>query len=144
MNENGGGIHAVGLIIKAAAFENKTAIIFHSNSVEKGDGLYMEVYAKLYVFQSCLHYSKAVSFTDNSAEYGGAVYVDDGTYFATCNRQDIECFVQVISANIPIRKTLHSNIIPCYQHKFETMITFKNNNATTRSHGPSLFMRSTA
>ena len=93
----------------------------------------MELNAKLYVFKSYLHYnSRVVKFTENSANYGGAVYVDDGTYFATCYRQDIECFVQIIT--IPTA----DGYIPPKNYDQPTII-FEYNSAESWTHGPNLF-----
>ena len=51
----------------------------------------------MYVVKYSDSYSKLVDFWGNSADYGGAVFVDDDTRSGTCTREDIECFIQELS-----------------------------------------------
>ena len=60
----------------------------------------MEANAKLYILKNYYHKESTESamFTGNSADYGGAVYVDDDTYSGTCaSDTKTECFFQVLA-----------------------------------------------
>jgi hypothetical protein len=109
----GGGLHAISSSIKAMSLltipQLDTATVYFANNIaQKGGGLSLEANAKLYVLK--YHYgdiaegrvtlypkANAIIFSANSAEYGGAVYVDDDTNSGTCSGDPkIECFFQVL------------------------------------------------
>ena len=54
---------------------------FTGNAAEKGGGLSLEANAKLYILKYGVKYYDfnydRITFTFNSADYGGAVFVDD-------------------------------------------------------------------
>ena len=54
----------------------------------------METSAKIIIVKYSDSFSNVVNFAGNSADYGGAVFVDDNTLSAACTRGDIECFIQ--------------------------------------------------
>ena len=113
----GGGLHAISSSIKATAeleYINNTdgryiasRVIFTNNAAKWGGGLSLEANAKLYILKYDYtsfseHYENDILntaiFTDNSADYGGAVYVDDDTNSGTCaNDPKTECFFQVLA-----------------------------------------------
>ena len=135
--EKGGGIHAVGSSISVNFHEinDVLTIIYHyigtrlsfiENFSEKGAGLFLEYNANMYILKELttvifktdpgitslptvcdIH---AITFTDNRANYGAAIYVDDGTYFTICSTSESvlstfsECFLQVQLLNNPIRE----------------------------------------
>ena len=107
----GGGIHAISSSIKATSLlkipQVDTATLYlANNTAQKGGGLSLEANAKLHVLK---YYSEGIDkesftylqantviFTANSADYGGAVYVDDDTNSGTCSGDPkIDCFFQV-------------------------------------------------
>ena len=109
----GGGLHAISSSIKAMSLlvtpQVKTATLYFANNVaQKGGGLSLEANAKLYVLK--YHYggiaegrnflypqANTIIFSANSADYGGAVYMDDDTNSGTCSGDPkIECFFQVL------------------------------------------------
>ena len=100
--QKGGGIHAAGSVVKLTQF---ASMVISSNSAEKGGGISLESDAKLYIYIHTNRNSNylendrrtKLNFTGNSAEYGGAVYVDDHTYSTTCTSQTTQCFFQVLS-----------------------------------------------
>jgi predicted outer membrane repeat protein len=109
----GGGLHAISSSIKAMSLltipQLDTATVYFANNIaQKGGGLSLEANAKLYVLKyqyggilegTTFMYPQAntVIFSANSAEYGGAVYVDDDTNSGTCSGDPkIECFFQVL------------------------------------------------
>ena len=114
----GGGLHAISSSIKATAQTEcingvdtcydqyryiGTRITFTDNAAKKGGGLSLEANAKLYILKydyapfSAYHKNTAI-FTDNSADYGGAVYVDDDTNSGMCaSDPKTECFFQVLA-----------------------------------------------
>ena len=108
----GGGLHAIRSSIKATSDIDHgvrrysgTRIYFTKNVAKFGGGLSLEANAKLYI----LKHSKvdvglnnyldtnATIFTANSAEYGGAVYVDDDTNSGCASDTKTECFFQVLA-----------------------------------------------
>ena len=84
VSENGGGIIAVGSTI------NVYGGVLHvsENSATNGSGLYLDLTAKMFVKKTNIEYLLTngtanredwirIEFTDNSAEYGGAIFVND-------------------------------------------------------------------
>lgn len=93
--QKGGAIHAIGTTLKINAPINRTILTIESNRAQTGGGICFESNAKLYTVKWYGFYSKLVQFIGNSADYGGAVYVDDDTYAASCIRQNTAaCFFQ--------------------------------------------------
>ena len=110
-SHKGGGLHAIGSSIKAASFNNGypqyvytgARINITGNAAEKGGGLSLEANAKFYI----LKYERyndddndfnTTTFTANSADYGGAIHVDDDTNSGTCaSSTETECFFQVFA-----------------------------------------------
>ena len=93
----GGGIHASGSTV--AVFQPGTLQIIN-NRAEYGSGIYLEVNAKMYVLKlqiprSIVNYN-LLSFADNHANYGGAIYVADDTNSGFC-LADNECFIQTLA-----------------------------------------------
>ena len=110
--EKGGGVHAISLSINVNGHDNNTVnanysgskLKFIKNEAEKGGGHHLEMNAKLYVLKS-IPYNKpfdTVSFTSNSADYGGAVYISDDYNSVTCSHQykfnskAKDCFLQTL------------------------------------------------
>ena len=110
----GGGIHAISSSIKATSVlkptQVDTAILnFTNNIAEKGGGLSLDANAKLVVLKYeqgdilfgrtfMYNQSDTIIFSANSADYGGAVYVDDDTNSGTCTSDPkAECFFQVLA-----------------------------------------------
>ena len=132
----GGGIHAISSSIKATAevecinkcsFPNNpeylyigTRIMFTDNAANWGGGLSLESNAKLYIlkYQYIIFYDKDTNtaiFTGNSADYGGAVYVDDDTNSGTCaSDPKTECFFQVLALYDYLFSGLHIRIQNIY------------------------------
>ena len=90
----GGAIHAIGTTIKVIAPTNRTILTIENNVAQTGGGICFESNANLYIVKWYESYTNLVNFTRNSADHGGAVYVDDDTYTASCIRQDTVCFFQ--------------------------------------------------
>ena len=121
-HEKGGGIHAVSSSIKCTVAgsqytdpsgnmieEYKGAIVnITENAAQKGGGIYLEAYSKItvlkdYIFETDMK-RNAVNFIGNSANYGGAIYVDDETNSASCVSNPFEvktpkseCFISVVA-----------------------------------------------
>ena len=115
----GGGIHAISSSIKANSqaiyiFPNisqyiGTRINFTNNAAKLGGGLSLGANARFYILKYNTPYSddfyyendaNTTTFTGNSAEYGGAVYVNDDTNSGTCASDPnlrTECFFQVLA-----------------------------------------------
>ena len=106
----GGGIHAISSFVKITSVLPSSAILnFVNNIAERGGGLSLEANAKLvtekYLYSIGLPFtypsypqSYTTIFSANSADYGGAVYVDDDTNSGTCTIDPkTECFFQVFA-----------------------------------------------
>ena len=106
----GGGLHAISSSIKTTLsflwIRSYTGARFYftGNAANRGGGLSLEANAKLYilkfdkVYQGNHDNTNTITFTANSADYGGAVYVDDDTNSGTCaSDTKIECFFQVLA-----------------------------------------------
>ena len=122
---SGGGIYAVSSIIDVANYISRglddhllPSLLLYENMAQAGGGLYLEANAKLNVlklgydvnnhsYTSCC----SVMFTNNSADYGGAILVNDGTNVGVCDSNPhqaflikghanyTECFLQVLDVN---------------------------------------------
>jgi predicted outer membrane repeat protein len=103
-SHKGGGLHAISSSIKAASSRTRsrytgTRINITRNAAERGGGLSLEANAKVYILKYDINPgANAILFTANSAEYGGALYVDDDTNSGTCaSDTETECFFQVLA-----------------------------------------------
>ena len=117
----GGGIHAISSSVKATAtilelflvgllrLYDGSILLFTGNMAKMGGGLSMESNAKLYTqkYDVILTYFNilcgiSVYFINNTADYGGAVFVDDDANSGTCaSSPRIECFFQVLHGYPP-------------------------------------------
>ena len=120
-DEKGGGIHAIGsLIISELKEKSGTLVDLSGNSAKLGGGICMEVNARIYILK--LQYStrelnwwnhRRFILSNNSADFGAAVYVADDTNFATCSSNSYrqystltECFIQVLALHDELRSSL--------------------------------------
>ena len=78
-SEKGGGIMAVSSNIKVKVDASNEILIFEDNYASKGGGLYFEMSSSLVILKSDANttHSEIVTFHNNSARYGGAIYVSD-------------------------------------------------------------------
>ena len=116
--EKGGGVHAISSsisVIGSFTYYNTSPdndhlkkydgsrLYFSDNEAEKGGGLCLETYSKMYIRKSTPHNEplSIVTFSGNSADFGGAVYVSDDS--DTCNPSFTshykarECVMQVLA-----------------------------------------------
>ena len=118
----GGGIHAVSSAIKVeflgkfityisrtdTSYYNGSELYFIKNKAAEGGGIYLEVNAKVYILKKeKVKYQTStttLTFIGNSADYGGAFFVADGTNSGTCASKSYksystasECFIQALS-----------------------------------------------
>lgn len=140
----GGGIHAVTSLVTAV---DGSAVNFRDNLAdENGGGIYLEVSAKINILIIGEHStsksdhqnrSSTFLFSGNSAGHkGGAIYVEDGTYFGTCNATRMpstasECFLQAIIVDYEVDSYMSGD------QGFST-VKFMNNHAL-RLQGPNLY-----
>ena len=112
-SHKGGGLHAISSSIKAVSFNTGypqyvytgTRINITGNAAERGGGLSLEANTKFYILKYDYHYNdddndliNTTTFAANSADYGGAMYVDDDTNSGTCaGSTETECFFQVLT-----------------------------------------------
>ena len=141
--ESGGGLHAVSSLIKCIVSgsqyytdpngkqtEKCTGAIVYitENSAQKGGGIYLEAYSKIIIQNDCtfetIFKQSVMNFIGNSAQYGGAIYVDDATnsgmcasnrFMAKSSKSDSECFFSVVSIyNSTVNTTFSLNNILLY------------------------------
>ena len=116
----GGGIHAISSYIKVISnlkvtqMNLETAIMnFTNNTAHRGGGLSLEANAKLVMLKyedgkiglllanyniTIYNQSYTTIFSGNSADYGGAIYVNDDTNSGTCtNDSKTDCFFQILA-----------------------------------------------
>ena len=84
-----------------------TRINIIGNAAERGGGLSLKANAKLYIVKhNCIikfsiyddHDTNTTIFTANSADYSGAIHVDDDTNSGICaSSTETECFFQVLA-----------------------------------------------
>ena len=120
----GGGLHAISSSIRATSIYTGAKINFTKNTAKFGGGLSLEANAKLYILKYDEHINTDTAiFTANSADYGGAVYVDDDTNSGTCaSEPKTECFFQVLAI-------YHYNI-GSHNHTPNRILSFSRNSAS--------------
>ena len=144
--KNGGGIHAVGssltvnYLCERSLQRGRYSAIFAENTARKGGAIFLEMDAKLYIVRNChghvaLHNQTYILLKNNSANYGGAIFVADNTNSGTCVRSPLqrilsttsECFFQLVQSN------LANSIITQYSSKYyQSSIQFSGNYASNR------------
>ena len=142
----GGGIHAISSsimiteqshAIESDLFDRRTSqvaiyrdhnvseLIFVHNSARLGGGLYLDAYSKVYL----LSFYTRINFTNNWAELGGAIFVNDNSTESVCASKSFsrphiktECFIQRLPHNRDGFKKIEFGID-------EDPIVFNNNTA---------------
>ena len=113
---SGGGIHAISSsIIFDVVKSDKVYLHLRSNSAREGGGACLELNSQFYLTQlfKRVHNGsqvakRAIHLFNNSAEYGGAIYIADDTIIGTCSSgshmantvtaiSQSECFFQIIA-----------------------------------------------
>ena len=132
--EKGGGINAIGSVIKVKhplIYQTFSSLHFDSNQAMIGGGLCLELDTKIYILKSKINISKPmighqklVSFSLNSAQYGGAIYVSDNVMCSVSTRSTVnECFMQTLAMYGPMPADFDSDDTRCQN------IDFVNNTA---------------
>ena len=94
-------------------------IEFIENTAEEGGGMLLESNAKLYIVQYDSNFKSdrmsdySIIFRSNSANYGGALYVDDytnsvGACSSVSHSPTSECFFQVLSRHLTYGLVLYT------------------------------------
>ena len=103
-SHKGGGLHAISSSVIAVSSKivyTGARINITGNAAERGGGLSLEANAKLYILKYYFDSDddfNATTFAANSADYGGAIHVDDNTNSGTCaGSTETECFFQVLA-----------------------------------------------
>ena len=112
VNKKGGGIYATRSKITVNYLCNYMAssralIQFAQNNASKGGAIFLDMDSKLYIIKWCLLMTFAchlihISFVNNFAVYGGAVFAADDTNSGTC-------------ASSPLHKTLSTTTNASYK-----------------------------
>ena len=100
----GGGVYAIGSYISV---ENAGMISIQNNIAKRaGGGVTLELNSKLYilVITGIVSPPYTLTFTNNSADYGGALYIADDTTSGTCASESYntpsttsQCFIQLLT-----------------------------------------------
>ena len=128
-SEKGGGVMATRSSILVEVDNSNCTLTFDGNQAKMGGGLCFEMDSKLVVLKSSTNstHDSIVTFTHNSAEHGGAVYVsDDGMCSLTTVNQ---CPLQVLAMYGPMPAEFDS--------RCQSTMKFFNN--TAEVSGESLF-----
>ena len=98
--QRGGGVHTR---TSTLAVYQDGLLQFISNIADKGGGIYLELHSKLYILKLYSNsYSESENimiFSDNHANYGGAMYADDSSNSGAC-LPNIECFIQTLALHL--------------------------------------------
>ena len=110
---SGGAVHAItsDITVLTSSTRNEDTffytgaqLIVIQNIAERGGGISIELNSKLYILKlnNYYYYFPTIGFVENSANYGGALYVADDTNYGVCSSTAIsqspltECFFQVV------------------------------------------------
>ena len=101
-NEKGGGIMTISSNIKVKMDASNEILIFEDNHAIKGGGLYFEMSSSLVILKSDANttHSEIVTFHNNSASYGGAIYVSDDGMCSLTTLED--CPFQALAMYSPM------------------------------------------
>ena len=125
----GGGVHLVSSsLVLVTRNKELSCINFRSNLAKLGGGVCLEESSRLYTTTDKV----VIEFTNNRADFGGAIFVSDDTNNGTCtsseytltNTAESDCFFQSIRYNPYGSNSRTSNII-------KTHISFSGNTANT-------------
>ena len=133
-NTKGGGIHAVSSSIKCSvtgsdySYQNEirremyegALMTIEGNEAQRGGALYLEANSRVTLLKDYLFYTlmnvSALSFLNNTAMFGGAIFIDDQSNSGSCasnpfdiNAQQSECFIHVIATQVIL--TANTNYI---------------------------------
>ena len=129
--EKGGGIYLAHSDIKLEVDKDKTgSLSLARNSARLGGGFYLEGISRLQVYAP----NGSIKLTENYADYGAAIFVDDNTKYGTClttpvsSTPESECFFGVY---IPCMYSPASTTV-----QVETITAWNN---TARYSGSNLF-----
>ena len=103
----GGGIHCISSIIVLICYnESDQQINLAKNEADHGGGICLEASSKFYIkWLGFTTLKQAVHYIENSANYGGAIYVADNTTTGTCASNKVQtvttslqtkCFIQIL------------------------------------------------
>ena len=117
--DKGGGVYAIGSYVSV---ENAGMISLQENRAKHaGGGMTLELNSKLYVLvitELGIPPPYTLTFANNSADYGGAVYVADETNSGTCASKSYkiastttECFIQLLTVQNIFEDRNNYNII---------------------------------
>ena len=111
----GGGVHAISsMIVLHIQRTDRVHLYLQSNVAERGGSTCLELNSKFFVTQLLIRSktddsydaARAIHLVNNSADYGGAIFVADNTNKGTCSSGEVhtitaftqsECFFQLIA-----------------------------------------------
>ena len=104
-NTFGGGMHCIGSTIVLIRNQYSHYIKLANNKAVYGGGICLEASSQFYIRKLSGASKEAVQYIENSANYGGAIYVADNTTTGTCASSKVqtittslqtECFIQIL------------------------------------------------
>ena len=102
---NGGGVYAVSSTVtleenqRVLDTSRSTSVTFNSNTAMLGGAFFLSTNTKIYAIYVEFTFHR-INFRENTAEYGGALYIDDQSNPDLCNgSSSTECFFQILALN---------------------------------------------
>ena len=103
---NGGGVYAVSSTVtleenqRVLDTSRSTSVTFNSNTAMLGGAFFLSTNTKIYSILYIEFTFHRINFIENTAEYGGALYIDDQTNPELCNgSSSTECFFQIVAVH---------------------------------------------
>ena len=101
---NGGGVYAVSSTVtleenqRSLYTSRSTSVTFNSNTAMLGGAFFLSTNTKIYALLIIGPFVHRINFIENTAEYGGALYIDDQSNPELCNvSSSTECFFQILA-----------------------------------------------
>ena len=124
--EKGGGIHAISSLIQ---IDVDSSVNIITNNAKLGGGISLEIDAKVYILKQYNNYelkSLPLILHDNTADYGGAVYVADDTNSAMCASISHKIFSALTECSMQVLALHGGKVTSIFQSK---NINFTGNHA---------------
>ena len=130
-NKFGGGIHCISSTIVIIINRHNSHIRLKNNTANSGGGICLEASSKFYVKRrSAPMHAMAVEYIDNSANFGGAIFVADNTTISTCASSEVqsvtaasqsECFIQILRPITARENYPHIRHVFLFEENFANM-----------------------
>ena len=125
-NNFGGGIHCISSTIVIIVSRHRGRVILQHNYANSGGGICLEANSKFYT-KSVSGKPNAVSYIENRAKFGGAIFVADNTTSGTCDSGNVqsvtaasqsEWFIQILQPITSVGNYPHIGNVFIFQNNF--------------------------